>query len=171
MLCQRSASSSSTIRASVGESPNKRLKSLPEIRSASIGVPVVTVAVRGPLARSSRHGVGACCECRASQPPVQLCRPSVEAATVEAAYGSRIATEPCYGRDLALVHQRGYAFHADACAPGILALLEPVRENEGLVLELGCGARAAASFGGEELPRALVAILGRRPEREVTRRH
>jgi SAM-dependent methyltransferase len=42
-----------------------------------------------------------------------------------------------YGDDLALVHHRGFGFHADACAPGILALLEPVRDR--LVLELGCG--------------------------------
>ena len=45
--------------------------------------------------------------------------------------------EPYYRRDLALVHHLGFGFHADACAPGILALLEPVRG--GLVLELGCG--------------------------------
>ena len=35
------------------------------------------------------------------------------------------------------MHHLGFGFHADACAPGILALLEPVRG--GLVLELGCG--------------------------------
>jgi len=44
-----------------------------------------------------------------------------------------------YGRDLALVHHRGFGFHAQACAPGILALLEPIRSREGIVLELGCG--------------------------------
>jgi SAM-dependent methyltransferase len=44
-----------------------------------------------------------------------------------------------YRRDLALIHHRGFGFHARACAPGILALLEPVRSREGLVLELGCG--------------------------------
>ena len=44
-----------------------------------------------------------------------------------------------YRRDLALVHHRGFGFHAQACAPGILALLEPVRSREGIVLELGCG--------------------------------
>jgi SAM-dependent methyltransferase len=44
-----------------------------------------------------------------------------------------------YRRDLALVHHRGFGFHAQACAPGILAQLEPVRSREGLVLELGCG--------------------------------
>jgi SAM-dependent methyltransferase len=48
-------------------------------------------------------------------------------------------SEPYYRRDLALVHHLGYGFHADACAPGILALLKPVRERRGLVLELGCG--------------------------------
>ena len=46
---------------------------------------------------------------------------------------------PYYRRDLALVHHRGFGFHADACAPGILTLLEPVREREGLVVEIGCG--------------------------------
>jgi SAM-dependent methyltransferase len=47
--------------------------------------------------------------------------------------------EPYYRQDLALVHHLGFGLHADACAPGILALLEPVRERGGLVLELGCG--------------------------------
>jgi SAM-dependent methyltransferase len=46
---------------------------------------------------------------------------------------------PYYRRDLAAVHHLGFGFHADACAPGVLALLEPVRERNGLVLELGCG--------------------------------
>lgn len=49
---------------------------------------------------------------------------------------------PYYRRDLALVHHLGFGAHADACAPGILALLEPVREAGGLVLELGCGSGA-----------------------------
>jgi SAM-dependent methyltransferase len=47
--------------------------------------------------------------------------------------------EPYYRHDLALVHHFGYGFHAAACAPGILTLLEPVRARKGLVLELGCG--------------------------------
>jgi SAM-dependent methyltransferase len=42
-----------------------------------------------------------------------------------------------YRDDLALVHHLGFGFHADACTPAILELLEPVRG--GLVLELGCG--------------------------------
>jgi SAM-dependent methyltransferase len=42
-----------------------------------------------------------------------------------------------YRDDLALVHHLGFGFHADATAPGVLALLEPLRG--GLVLELGCG--------------------------------
>jgi SAM-dependent methyltransferase len=46
---------------------------------------------------------------------------------------------PYYRRDLALAHHRGFGFHADACAPGILTLLEPVRVRGGLVVELGCG--------------------------------
>ena len=49
------------------------------------------------------------------------------------------AHDSYYRRDLALVHHRGFGFHAPACAPGILALLEPVRARAGLVLELGCG--------------------------------
>lgn len=47
--------------------------------------------------------------------------------------------DPYYRRDLALVHHRGFGFHAEACAPGILELLEPVQERDGVVLELGCG--------------------------------
>ena len=46
---------------------------------------------------------------------------------------------PYYGHDLALVHHLGFGFHADACAPGILKLLEPIRDRGGLVLEVGCG--------------------------------
>ncbi len=44
-----------------------------------------------------------------------------------------------YGPDLALVHHRGFGFHADRCAPGLLEVLAPVRARNGLVLELGCG--------------------------------
>jgi SAM-dependent methyltransferase len=44
-----------------------------------------------------------------------------------------------YRPDLSLVHHRGYGFHADRCAPGILRLLAPVRQAGGLVVELGCG--------------------------------
>jgi SAM-dependent methyltransferase len=47
--------------------------------------------------------------------------------------------EPYYRPDLALVHHLGFGFHADLCAPGILALLAPVRAKNGLVVELGCG--------------------------------
>ena len=46
---------------------------------------------------------------------------------------------PYYRPDLALAHHLGFGFHADACAPGILALLESVRQRNGLVLEVGCG--------------------------------
>ena len=46
---------------------------------------------------------------------------------------------PYYRPDLALVHHLGFGFHAEGCAPGILALLEPVRAAGGLVVELGCG--------------------------------
>jgi SAM-dependent methyltransferase len=53
---------------------------------------------------------------------------------------------PYYRDDLALVHHRGFGFHADACAPGILRLLEPVREHDGLVVELGCGSGLLTSY-------------------------
>ena len=46
---------------------------------------------------------------------------------------------PYYQSDLALVHHRGFGFHADGCAPGIVELLAPVRSRGGVVLELGCG--------------------------------
>jgi SAM-dependent methyltransferase len=48
-------------------------------------------------------------------------------------------SEPYYRADLALVHHLGFGFHADLVAPGLLALLEPVRARSGLVVELGCG--------------------------------
>jgi SAM-dependent methyltransferase len=48
-------------------------------------------------------------------------------------------SEPYYRRDLALVHDKGFGFHAERCAPGVLALLEPVRARDGLVLEVGAG--------------------------------
>lgn len=41
---------------------------------------------------------------------------------------------------LAFIHDVGFGFHGDRCAPGILALLEPIRARGGTVLELGCGA-------------------------------
>src|SRR4051794_11528661 len=47
--------------------------------------------------------------------------------------------EPYYRADLAKIHHLGFSFHANNCAPGILELLEPVRERDGLVVELGCG--------------------------------
>jgi len=47
--------------------------------------------------------------------------------------------EPYYGHDLALVHHLGFGFHADGCAPDLIELLAPVRERDGLVLEVGCG--------------------------------
>ncbi len=52
--------------------------------------------------------------------------------------GMTSSAEPSYRRDLALVHHLGFGTHADACAPGILALLEPVRLRGGIVVELGC---------------------------------
>jgi SAM-dependent methyltransferase len=47
--------------------------------------------------------------------------------------------DPYYRPDLAYAHHRGFGFHADLCAPALVELLEPVRERDGLVVELGCG--------------------------------
>ena len=47
--------------------------------------------------------------------------------------------EPYYRPDLARIHHLGFAFHADDTAPGVLALIQPVRERDGLVVEIGCG--------------------------------
>jgi SAM-dependent methyltransferase len=46
---------------------------------------------------------------------------------------------PYYRADLARVHHLGFGFHAEACAPGIVERLAPVRERNGLVVEIGCG--------------------------------
>ena len=53
---------------------------------------------------------------------------------------------PYYRDDLALVHHLGFGFHADACAPGILRLLEPVRQRNGLVVEIGCGSGLLTAY-------------------------
>ena len=50
-----------------------------------------------------------------------------------------MSADPYYRAALAKVHHEGFGFHADACAPGILQLLAPIREGDGLVLEVGCG--------------------------------
>ncbi len=55
-------------------------------------------------------------------------------------YCGFVTADPYYRRDLALVHERGYGFHGDRVAPGLLGLLEAVRG--GLVLEVGCGTGA-----------------------------
>ena len=47
--------------------------------------------------------------------------------------------DPYYRAALARIHHEGFGFHADACAPGILHHLAPIRERDGLVLEVGCG--------------------------------
>ncbi|MGZ4603877.1 MAG: class I SAM-dependent methyltransferase, partial [Kineosporiaceae bacterium] len=47
-----------------------------------------------------------------------------------------------YGTDLALVHDRGFGFHAKRTAPGVLALLDGVRRRGGVVHEIGCGSCA-----------------------------
>jgi SAM-dependent methyltransferase len=50
-----------------------------------------------------------------------------------------LSSDPYYRADLARIHHLGFGFHADGCAPGILAFLEPVRELHGTVVEIGCG--------------------------------
>ena len=49
---------------------------------------------------------------------------------------------PYYRPALARIHHEAFGFHGDACAPGILVRLVPVRERGGVVLELGCGSGA-----------------------------
>ena len=49
------------------------------------------------------------------------------------------AADPYYRAALAKIHHEGFGFHADACAPGILALLAPILARQGVVLEIGCG--------------------------------
>jgi SAM-dependent methyltransferase len=63
--------------------------------------------------------------------------PAVRTAGNMARVGAR--HDPYYQHDLALVHHRGFGFHAAACSPGVLKLLEPVLARKGLVLEIGCG--------------------------------
>jgi SAM-dependent methyltransferase len=46
---------------------------------------------------------------------------------------------PYYRDDLTHVHHTGFGFHAERCAPGVLALLRPVLDSPAPVLELGCG--------------------------------
>lgn len=50
-----------------------------------------------------------------------------------------MTAEPYYRVDLARIHHLGFGEHADACAPGILALLSDLRKRDGLILEVGCG--------------------------------
>jgi len=69
------------------------------------------------------------------QPTNAMCIPTRHPAMM----GAVPTSEPYYRRDLANVHHLGFGFHADRCASGILALLEPVLATNGLVLELGCG--------------------------------
>src|SRR5215475_11629351 len=57
----------------------------------------------------------------------------------DAAADRSVPSTPYYHADLARIHHEGFGFHADAVAPGILKLLEPIRARDGLVMELGCG--------------------------------
>ena len=47
--------------------------------------------------------------------------------------------DPSYGPALARIHHEGFGGYAERIAPGVLALLRPVAERRGLVLEVGCG--------------------------------
>lgn len=53
--------------------------------------------------------------------------------------GYAAAMADYYRHELARIHHEEYGFHGDAVAPGILALLQPVLERGGTVVELGCG--------------------------------
>jgi SAM-dependent methyltransferase len=64
--------------------------------------------------------------------------------------------EPYYRADLSLVHHVGFGFHAELVAPGVLALLEPVRAQGGFVLELGCGTGLLTRFLVEAGHRVIV---------------
>src|SRR3954468_24140917 len=66
-------------------------------------------------------------------------RTAYRAGSVRSRKGGEMPDEPYYRRDLALIHHLGFGFHAEDCAPGVLKLLEPVRERGGIVVELGCG--------------------------------
>lgn len=51
-----------------------------------------------------------------------------------------MSRQPLYYRDdLSRIHQLGFGFHSGRCASGILAAIAPIRDRNGLVLELGCG--------------------------------
>ena len=60
--------------------------------------------------------------------------------------GNKTIERDPYYRDLALVHHLGFGFHADACAPGILRLLEPFQQGNGLVVEIGCGSGLLTAY-------------------------
>lgn len=53
--------------------------------------------------------------------------------------GSDPSEQQSYRADLAAAHNRAFGFHTDNCAPDILALSQPNRARDGLVLEIGCG--------------------------------
>lgn len=89
-----------------------------------------------------------------------------------------VTAEPYYRSDLAWVHDRGFGFHADRCAPGILTLLRPVLDRGGTVLELGCGSglltRHLVDAGHRVLatdasPAMLDLARARVPEAEIAR--
>ena len=76
--------------------------------------------------------------------------------------------EPIYRADLAYIHDQGYGFHAEICAPGILTVLEPVRASGGVVLEVGCGSgaltRHLVAAGHRIDPAAQLVLLAGAPD-------
>ena len=73
-----------------------------------------------------------------------------------------------YREALAAVHHLGYGFHGDACAPGVLALLEATRPGPVEVLELGwlaesgVDAEVSTRVGDHRLPDGMVWVVGRK---------
>lgn len=55
------------------------------------------------------------------------------------ATGDEVRGDVPYREALARIHHEAFGFHADACAPGLLDLLEDVRSRGGTVVEIGCG--------------------------------
>jgi len=88
-----------------------------------------SAATRRSSIGRARRGRGRCAT------PVHICSYGLAAAWQDPV----VPKVPYYKAELARIHHEGFGFHADAVAPGILKLLDPVREREGLVLEIGCG--------------------------------
>src|SRR5262249_46587276 len=87
-----------------------------------------SVSCAGPSAATTAPGTTACS---------WTCSPRNSPSRRTAHVAPATATYP---RDtLPPVHPLGSGSHADLCAPGLIDLLRPVREHDGLVVEIGCG--------------------------------